>query len=96
MKEKSKPGWEIRQETQIEKYTKIDPNNKIKERSWIMEEQKGKGNTRKNNNTTWGNKPESTGERRKIKEISTKGKTILKKYDIIKQRKKILCKTKRR
>ena len=31
---------------------------------------------KKNNNTTSGNKPESPGERRKIKEISTKGKTI--------------------
>ena len=29
----------------------------------------------KGNNTTWGNKPESTGEKRKIKEISKKGKT---------------------
>ena len=34
---------------------------------------------RKNNSTTWGNKPESSGERREIKEISTKGKTIKKK-----------------
>ena len=33
-----------------------------------------KGNTRKNNNITWGNKPESTVKRRKIKEISTKVK----------------------
>ena len=38
-----------------------------------MLEQKGKGNMRKNNSVIWGNKPESTGERRKIKEISTKG-----------------------
>ena len=36
-------------------------------------------------NTTWGNKPESTGERRKIKEMSTKGKTIQTKQDIPKQ-----------
>ena len=44
----------------------------------------------KNNNTTWGNKPESPGEKRYIKEISTKGKTIQTKQDIRKQRKKIL------
>ena len=44
----------------------------------------------KNNSTTWGNKPESTGQRRKTKEISTKGKTIQTKQDIPKQRKKIL------
>ena len=51
--------------------------------------QKGKGNTRKNNNTTWGNKLESTGERRNIKEISPKRKTIQTKQDIPKQRKEI-------
>ena len=44
----------------------------------------------KNNSKTWGNKPESTGQRRKIKEISTKGKTIQTKQDIPKQLKKIL------
>ena len=43
-----------------------------------------------NNSTTWGNKPENTGQRRKIKEISTKGKTIQTKQDIPKQRKEIL------
>ena len=31
---------------------------------------KEKATQEKNNNTTWGNKPESIGERRKIKEIS--------------------------
>ena len=35
---------------------------------------KRKGQHEKNNSTTCGNKPESTGERRKIKVISTKGK----------------------
>ena len=35
-------------------------------------------------------KPESTGQKRKIKEIMTKGKTIQTKVDILKQRKKIL------
>ena len=44
----------------------------------------------KNNSTTWGNKPESSGERREIKEISTKDKTTQTKQDILKQRKKIL------
>ena len=43
---------------------------------WNMLGQKGKGNTRKNDNTTRGNKPESIGERWKIKKISRKGKTI--------------------
>ena len=55
--------------------TKTGQNDKIKRR-WNMLEQKGKGNTGKNNSTTCGNKPESTGERKKIKEILTKGKTI--------------------
>ena len=68
----------------------------IKQRHWNMYEQLGKGNTRKKNNTTWGNKPESTGKRRKIKEISTKGKTIQTKQDIPKHRKKILSTTGRR
>ena len=57
MKEKSKPGWEIRLETQIKKSTKTGQNDKTKQRRWNMLEQKGKGNTRKNNSTTWGNKP---------------------------------------
>ena len=39
-------------------------------------DKKRKGKTRKNNYTTWGNKPESTGERKKIKNISSKGKAI--------------------
>ena len=57
---------------------------------WI---QKGKGNTRKNNSTICGNKPESSGESRKTKEISTKGKTIKTKQDIPKYRKEILLTT---
>ena len=47
---------------------KTGQNDNTKERHWNMKEQKGKGSTRKNY-TTWGNKLESTGERRKIKEI---------------------------
>ena len=62
-KKKSKPGWEIQLETQIKKSTKTGQNEKTK-RHWNMWEQKGKGNMRKNNSTTWGNKPESTGKRR--------------------------------
>ena len=59
------------------------------ERSRNMWEENGKDNTRKNNNTIWGNKPEGLGERRETKAISTKGKTIQTKQDILKQRKKI-------
>ena len=84
--------WKRRQK----KSTKTGQNDKTLERLWNILEQKGKGNTGKNNNTTWENTPESTGERRKIKEISTKGKTIQTKQDIPKQRKKILSTTGRR
>ena len=59
-------------------------------------DKKKKATQEKNNNTTWGNKQESTGESRKIKDISTKGKTIQTKQDILKQRKKILSTTGRR
>ena len=43
--------------------------------------------TREKNNssTTGGNKPESSSEKRKTKEIPTKGKTIQTKQDIPKQ-----------
>ena len=50
---------------------------------------KKKNNTRENNNTTWGNKSKGTGERRKIKKITRKSRTIQTKQDIPKQRKKI-------
>ena len=53
-------------------------------------------NTIKYNNAIWGNKPKCTGERRKIKEISGKGKTLQTKQDILKQRKKILPTSARR
>ena len=66
-KKESKPGWEIRLETQIKKSTKTDQNDKTKERCWNMLEQKGKGNTRKNNSTTWGNKPESIGKEGRLR-----------------------------
>ena len=64
----------------------------LKERLWNRRED-GTGNMGKNNSTTWGNEPESSGQRRKIKEISTKGKTIQTKQAIPKQRKKILSTT---
>ena len=72
------------------KSTKRGKNDKTKERRWNNYEQKKKYNTGKTYNTTWGNKPESTGERRKIKDISKKGKKIQTKEDIPKQWKKIL------
>ena len=72
--------------------TKIGQNGK-RERSWNMWEDNGKDNTRKNISTNCGNKREISGERREIKEISTKDKTIHTKQDIPKQRKKILSTT---
>ena len=74
------------------KSRKTSQNGKT-ERSWNMWEQNAKDNMRKNNSTTWENKPESSGERREIKEISTKDNTIQTKRDISKQRKKILSTT---
>ena len=52
--------------------------------------QKRKKTTQENNNTTWGNKPENTVDKRKIKKILRKFKTILTKQDILNQRKIIL------
>ena len=49
------------------KSTKTGQNDKTKERHWNILEQKGKGKMRKNNSKIWGNKPETTGEGRKIK-----------------------------
>ena len=89
-KKKSKPGCEIRLEIQIKNLRKQVKMIKQMERCLNMLEQNGKGNTRNNNNATWGNNPESTGERWKIKEISTKGKTIQTKQNIVKRRRTIL------
>ena len=91
-KSTKKPGWEIRLETQI-KTTKTSQNNK-NERRW-NKQKKGQV-TQENINTTWGDKPESAGERRKIKEISKKGKTIQTKQCFPNQRKKILSRIWRR
>ena len=68
------PGWEIRLESQMKKTTKTSLNDE--ERCWNKCGEEGTGHMGKNNSTTWGNKPENTGQRRKIKEISTKGKTV--------------------
>ena len=68
---------------------KAGKNDKT-ERSWNMWKDNGQDTTRKNNCTTWGNKPEGSGERRETKEISTKGKAIKTKQDITKQRRRIL------
>ena len=85
MKKKSNPGWDNSTGNTNKKSTKTGQNDKTKERCWNMVEQKRKGNTRKINRTPWGNKPESTGERRKIKDTSTKGKRIQIKQNIPKE-----------
>ena len=54
----------------------------------------GKSNTRKNNNKICGNKLERTGERRKIKKISSNGN--IDKTDHSKTRKKILSRSRGR
>ena len=89
-KKNQSQGWEIQLETQIKKNLRKQAKM-IKQRkdAGICWNQKEKGNT-KYNNTTWGNKPERAGERRKIKEISTKGKTIQIMQDIPKQQTKII------
>ena len=94
-KKQSKSGWEIRLETQIKKNPTKTGQNGNTERSWNMWEDNRKDNRRKNNSTTRGTKLESSGERREIKEISIKGKTIQTKQDIPKQPKKIPPKTER-
>ena len=71
-KKTSTTGWEILLETQIKKSTKTCQRKD----AWTLRNKKENATQEKNNNTTSGNKPESPGERRKIKEISTKGKTI--------------------
>ena len=86
-KKQQKLGWEIRLKSQIKKLRK---QARMMKRGAEISGEEGTGNMGKNNNITWGNKPENTGQRRKIKEISTKGKTIQTKQDIPKQRKEIL------
>ena len=74
-KKQSKPGWEIRLETQIKNLR--NQAKMLKQKDPVICRNRMEKTTReKNNNTTWGNKPESSGKRREIKEISTKGKTI--------------------
>ena len=76
-KKKSKPGWEIRLETQIKNLFKKVQNDKTekKRRSNMLERNK-KGNEGKITIQLEVNKPRSNGKRRKIEQISTKGKTI--------------------
>ena len=65
------------------KATKTGQNDKTKRKTQEQVGRKRKKQHNKNYDTTWGNKLESTGERIKIKEISTKGKTIQIKLDIL-------------
>ena len=65
-------------------------NDKQRKRVVTCRAKNEKSDRRKNNNTTWENKPENTGEKRKIKKILTKGKIIQTKQDISKERKEIL------
>ena len=74
-KEKSKPEWEFRLETQIKNLRKQLKVIKQKKNAGINRNRK-KDSIGKTYNTTWGNIPESSGKRRKIEEISTKGKAI--------------------
>ena len=60
----------------MKKSTKTGQDDKTKENAGTRGDEKEKKQHKKNFNTTWGKQPESPDERRKIKEISTKGKTI--------------------
>ena len=73
-KKQQKPGLEIRLELQIKKIRK--QARMMKRGAEISGGKKEQATWRKKNSTTWGNKPENTGQRRKIKEILTKGKTV--------------------
>ena len=70
----------------VKKSPTTSKNDKMKEKRWNILGKKKK-QRKKNDDTTRGIKQESTGERRKIKKISRKGKTIQTKQDILKQRK---------
>ena len=85
---KSKPGWEIQLEIHIRNLR--TQANMIKQRKNIGICSDKQETATQENITTWGNKPESTNERRKNKKIWRKGKTKQTKQDIPKQRKKIL------
>ena len=65
-KEKSKPGWEFQLEIQIKNLRKQLKVIK-QEKRWNKWEQKRKDNTGKTYDTTWGNIPESTSKRKKVK-----------------------------
>ena len=63
------------------KSTKTGQNDKTKEKPWDMLGEKGKRNTRKNNITTYVNKPKVQVKEGRLK-IPTKLKTIKTKQDI--------------
>ena len=85
-KKQSKQGWEIWLETQMKNLRKQAKIVKQKDHG-ICGNRIQRTKREKNNCTTWGNKPESSGERREIKEILTKCKTIQTKQDIPKNEK---------
>ena len=53
------------------KATKTGENDKTKEKRWNISGQKGKHNTSKNNDSTWGNKPERPPKRNRLKQFQT-------------------------
>ena len=57
---------------------------------------KEKSNMIKTNNTTWGNKSEGTGEKRKTKKIPKQEQTTQTKQDILKQCEKIIPESRER
>ena len=66
-KKPSKPGWEVRLETQIKNLRK--QAKMVKQKDPEICGERMEKTTREKNSTTWGNKPESSGERRETKEI---------------------------
>ena len=71
------------------KSTTTSKKYKTEENAGICRDKKEKSNsTSKTNNSTWRNKSEGTGERRKIKKISRQDKTIQTKQNIPKQQQK--------
>ena len=71
--EKINTRVEIRLETKIKNLQKQAKMIKQRKDAGRCRDKKEKAIQEKSNHTTWGNKPEIPGERRKIKEISTKG-----------------------
>ena len=82
MNKNLKPEWEIRLETQRKNLRQQAKFIKQRQNAGACWYKKEKAPQEKNDNTTLGNKPENTGERRKIKKISRKSKTIQTKQNI--------------